>query len=179
MLFRSILQLPLVLVFLCSFFIISYSQKCDYEKNEIDDMTDKREVIMKFERLTKSLVLTHQMVSCKKVEGLLGIRFRRTDTSSSFAIDNDDKIIIKFSDNEKITLLNTKSSVSERVDIPKSISYWYADYLVLPTQEELDHLRTKSIEKIRFYFSNEYHDLEVAKKRKNVLSDQIKCIEKS
>ena len=99
----------------------------------------------------------------------------RLDTKSAYkyfgAIYSDSKFILKFTDGSTLTLV---FSNSDSGDTNYDYDYTtYSAYLIL-SDEQIQDLSTKEIDKVRMYWSKGYESYPV--KNPNLFIEQINCI---
>jgi len=152
---------------------------CEFSKYEVDDMTDQLVIITKRKLLkTNQLSKPSSLFSIvSSIDGRERISFLLYRVFGGvYSIDKGDKIIIKFSDDDKVTIINDSYEIAEKAG-SGAASQWYVPYYPIVSEETLEKLKSKQITKIRLYHSDGYSEFKIKKKKKNSVVDQFGCID--
>ncbi|MGG5506759.1 MULTISPECIES: hypothetical protein [unclassified Myroides] len=168
----------LIIVILSSF--IANAQKCKYQRNEVDNFTKKTIIETKREIFTTSGMGLGfgTAYSLFKSDDNKFIRFYFSTTDKPFAIKEGDNIMIKFSDDDVMSLKFSKSDISNSSYISQIKTSTYSlDALISITESDIRIFESKIITDIRVYTTDGYIDGEVNAKRAKKFQSILKCIE--
>lgn len=172
----------ILIVFLLSVFSInSFSQKCDFFKNEVDDMTGEYSLITKPYAINKKFTstsfftFTFSYVNDPKISEntILFVEFAKSGLNSLLTKEGDE-FIIKLNNGDKIIvnaeILNTtKFSTVSTVSSARVTNGYYLN------DEMLNAIKDTGISKIRMHTSDSYYDSDVSDKDNKKLKDIITC----
>lgn len=161
--------------------VISIVEGCNYEQNEIDDMTGQRIKHSKWISLTNLLgsVLKstpHLQVASRQVDDQRFLKFR-LNYSSIFSMDAGAKILIKCQNEKIYELINLQYVIADGVALSQYSSTWSAEIKTSVNQDVLKELSSCVVNKIRLYLSKGYLDIEVSPAYNTNLQSVLKCIE--
>jgi len=152
----------------------SFSQDdCRYSKNEVDEFTGNKTVVTEWEPFiqhTDSALKKYYKKEDYLTADVMGASVSETqafyvrykilsDEAYKYfgSISTEAKLILKFSDGETLTLNAAKYDTG---DTNYDMDYtFYATYYLL-TDDEMEIISTKPIEKVRMYWSKGYEDYE-------------------
>jgi len=167
------------LIFFITWLSFPCFSQCEYERDEIDDMTGDKVVETTSELILNKFGGTSISVSATMVVSNSDtIRFLTfTFTAwSIFSMDEDNKILIKLENGEIIELKNAEYLIAET----GSFETWEADIDAFLTYENFIKLSKNPIVKIRFYFNDGYVEEEIrSSQRQRQLSYLLWCLYKA
>lgn len=165
-------QLSYLLIFTCCF---SYSQNCEFIKDEVDEFTKNQTQITKPLKFSQKN-LQSEVVSVQAIK-INNNRYLRVyfTLMKSFAIE----------DNAKLMFLDEEKNVTEfTFNEYKIADYsqqlysqrWETSYDFILTDDEYKKLVMTNFKKLRFYTTNGYVEHEIKKKFSNNLRNVLRCI---
>jgi hypothetical protein len=164
--------------------IASIMEGCNYEKNEVDDMTGQFVKISKEEKLGgaamglvyRSLELHVSSISISKDQDtLFSLKFRIKNTSI-FSMDAGAKVLIKCSNDKVYELNNLEGKIASCVYSSPNFSIWEIIITTPLSKEMLNTLSSCPVTKIRVYFNDGYDEVEIKDKNQNILMKVLSCI---
>ena len=161
--------------------VISIVEGCNYEQNEIDDMTGQRIKRSKSISLTNYLgsvlkLSAHLQVATLQVNNQRFLKFKLND-SSIFSMDAGAKILIKCQNEKIYELINLQYLIADGTYVSQYSSNWSAEITTSIDQDVLKELSSCIVTKIRFYLNKGYLDIEVSPSLSTNLQSVLKCIE--
>jgi hypothetical protein len=161
--------------------VISIVEGCNYEQNEIDDMTGQRIKRSKSISLTNYLgsvlkLSAHLQVASLQVNNQRFLKFKLND-SSIFSMDAGAKILIKCQNEKIYELINLQYLIADGTYVSQYSSNWSAEITTSIDQDVLKELSSCIVTKIRFYLNKGYLDIEVSPSLSTNLQSVLKCIE--
>lgn len=167
----------LIIIFISTF---TYSQKCKYERNEVDEFTKNNILETKSQTFTVSGVMGLGFSSAFSLVKVNDQRYIKLHFSSPaiFSTSEGNELMLKLENDEVIKLYFLKSEVANPTyqEMLKS-SVWSLKSSVHIPDDVYETLMKTKINKVRFYLSDGYHDDDVSAKRANKFIEALKCIE--
>lgn len=158
--------------------VVSYGQKCKYEKNEIDEFTKKEVIITKEQQLTKVGMGMGNFLRFD-VRSLDGNKFIRLFifSNKAFSVRQGSEVMFLLENDQVATLHYTESVVADFKRVQQlNHTQWTVHVLLHIDQESLEALLDIPVKKVRWYTSEGYHEEDVNPKHKYHLSNALKCL---
>ena len=169
------------LIILCVLFMgyNSYSQKCKYQRNEIDEFTKSTVIITKYKALTKVGLGfgAYILAQAKSINGSKSIVVFISEPDI-FTLNKGDSVMFKTKKGEIIKATFAETKVADVVfSTQYSTTRWHAKSGLVLDGKTYYKLMESEIVKVRWYTSQGYIEREAKKKQYKNLSNLLKCIE--
>lgn len=164
--------------------VYSKQSKCEYERNEVDDMTGKHVVRMKERKLYSKLKM-HGPESVKAkvsyIDGSVFLSITSYLQSDVYSIREGKTVIIKFVDGEILELENYNTEVADykKLGLSGASTQWYASHKIILSDVLMKKLEEKPIQKIRLYSTDGYNEFDIKKQNGTELMYQCSCIKEA
>lgn len=154
---------------------VGYSQNCKYEKNEVDEFTKNKILVVKGSEIFKTSMFTGLYFQISKINETKFITFSLTSGSVFVLEKGENKIMLKTKDEQIINIGFDETLVSEIVTGSIGIMC-YCHQRVLLNDNLLYKLKNVEIIKVRIYTKDGYIEKEVKNKHSKNISQDLKCI---
>jgi hypothetical protein len=167
---KANLIIALVLSFL---FELTLFAQCKYERNEVDDMTNKKVVITRPSLMINQFLGSGLLIKSAYMDGLFFLNLQYSKAAVGiFRIEKQAKIIFKFEDNSLMELENTEDIIAEML----AGDTWNATFNLALNDKNIEMLQKGRIIKIRIYTSKGIDDMEIKAKNQDNIINMLKCI---
>lgn len=159
------------------FTALMQSQNCKFEKEEVDEFTNKKIVVVRGSDIFRTSLITGLSFQVSKINESKFITFSLVSGKLFVLEKGIDKIMIKTKDNQILNIDFDTTVISDIVRNPTTGILYFAKQSVALSDNLFNELKNIEVVKVRIYTKEGYIEKEVKKKHSTNISDDLKCIE--